>query len=407
MIVPHVIDWTYIRRKIGMAGSDDALDLLRHELSTIRKGIINGGLLISDVGNGCLAELNETIKDLRQDGEMQPIPTWMNLSRELEAYRQCYRNCALRVGEGRIGTFKDVLSAFNVFLTAARLDAYDLPVVILTDDARVGASDRRLKVTLENYEDMYEQICWRNNETFDEMREDDFDRFMACVSLSGACFGEIVFQDPYLSASFNMSADTRGDAVRWRQSVKRLLKTCVDNPKIGSVKIISEVATLVDQTCQLQWLKRWLEGRHGRHNGEPLRAAIHFCKKNPIHHDRHLFVGDSLPGCIFMRGFDICNEQGRIQKGMAFGVSRIIWNPGHNSGDNNSGDNNNDDIFHRILRLSRHRNCDAQQLFNDGQFSCDIVEWQTECCPKADKESTFEIYVRSPIRLRLTNEGLV
>ena len=120
MIVPHVIDWTYIRRKIGMAGSDDALDLLRHELSTIRKGIINGGLLISDVGNGCLAELNETIKDLRQDGEMQPIPTWMNLSRELEAYRQCYRNCALRVGEGRIGTFKDVLSAFNVFLTAAR-----------------------------------------------------------------------------------------------------------------------------------------------------------------------------------------------------------------------------------------------------------------------------------------------
>ena len=395
MIVPHIIDWAYVRRKIGTADSDDALNLLRNELSTMRKGIISGGLLVADIGNGCLAELNETIKDLRQDGEMQPIPTWMDLSRELEAYRQCYRNCALRVGEGRLGTFEDVLSAFNVFLTAARLDAYDLPIVILTDTARGSEADRRLKVTLENYVDMYEQICWRNNETFDERREADFDRFMACVSLSAACFGEIVFQDPYLSALFNMNADKRGDAVRWRQSIKRLLKTCVDNSKIFSIKIISEVATLVGQTCQLEWLKGWLEGRHGRHNGGPLRAVIHFCKKDPIHHDRHLFVGDSLPGCIFVRGFDICNERGRFQMGMAFEVSRKSWDLNHN------------DIFHRILRLPRHRNCDAQQLFKNGQFSCDIVGWQTECCPKVDKESTFEIYVRSPIHLRLTNEGLV
>ena len=401
MIVHHIIDWEYIHRLILQASSDDALELLRFRLFMMRKHIDNGGLLIVDVGNGSLSELVKAISELRQDGEAQPIPVWGNLSRELEAYKRLYIDSALKVGTDSLGNIAGVVSTFNELLHVACLDSLELPGVVLSDDSKLPVLPGCARTTIEEYENVFADVCWRDNETFRPDRERDFDRFLACVSLEASCFGEVVLQDPYLSTAFNILDELprHCDIKRWRASIKRLLKYCISNPRVESIKFVSEAKTLVAQCCQMNWLKEWLEGRHGRRNGRPLQVAIHFCKKDPQDHDRHVFFGETLPGCLFSGGLDVCNEQGLISQQRVFGVCRLKWDKNDYQG--------RGQVFHEIMRLKRRPFSEAIQLHGRTQFSCDIADWQNVCKPQSDMNSTFEFSVQPQICLRLTRDGLV
>ncbi len=405
MIVHHIIDWEYIHRLILQASSDDALELLRSRLSMMRKNIDNGGLLIVDVGNGSLSELVKAISELRQDEEAQPIPVWGNLSQELEAYKRLYIDSALKVGADSSEDIEGVVSTFNELLLVARLDSLELPGVVLSDNSELPVLPGCARTTIEEYENVFTDVCWRDNETFRPDREEDFDRFLACVSLAASCFGEIVLQDPYLSTAFNVSINreaprpNRNDVERWRGSIKRLLKYCISNPRVESLKFVSGARTLVEQDCQMNWLKQWLEGRHGRRNRSPLQVAIHFCDMGPQNHDRHIFCGETLPGCLFPRGLDVCDERGKIPNQRVFSVCRLTWDRNAYQG--------RGQVFHEIMRLKRVQFSEAIQLHGTGQFSCDIADWQNACKPQLDFSSTFEFTVQPPIRLRLTRDGLV
>lgn len=406
MIVHHIIDWEYIHRLILQASSDDALELLRLRLFMMRKHIDNGGLLIVDVGNGSLSELVKAISELRQDGEAQPIPVWGNLSRELEAYKRLYIDSALKVGTDSSENIEGVVSTFNELLHVACLDSLELPGVVLSDNSELPVLPGCARTTIEAYENVFAGVCWRDNETFRPDRERDFDRFLACVSLAASCFGEIVLQDPYLSTAFNILDELprHCDIKRWRASIKRLLKYCISNPRVESIKFVSEAKTLVAQCCQMNWLKEWLEGRHGRRNGRPLQVAIHFCKKDPQDHDRHVFFGETLPGCLFSGGLDVCNEQGLISQQRVFGVCRLKWDKNDYQG--------RGQVFHEIMRLQRLPFSDAIQLHGKTlhgktQFSCDVTDWHYVCKPQSDLNSTFEFIVHPPISRHLTRDGLV
>ena len=406
MIVHHIIDWEYIHRLILQASSDNELELLRLRLSMMRKYIDNEGLLIVDVGNGSLSELVKAISELRQDGEAQPIPVWGNLSRELEAYKRLYIDSALKVGSDSSENVVGVVSTFKELLLAARLDSLKLPGVVLSDNCELPVLPGCVRTTIEGYESVFADVRWRYDETFRPDRDRDFNRFMACVSLVASCFGEIVLQDPYLSTAFNISdkLPRSYDVERWRASIKRLLKYCINNPRVESIKFVFETKTLVDQHCQMNWLKDWSEERRGRRNGRPLQVAIHFCKKDPQDHDRHVFFGETLPGCLFSGGLDVCNEQGKISKQRVFGVRRLKWDKNAYQG--------RGQVFHEIMRLKRWHFSEAiqlhaLQLHGKTRFSCDIADWQNVCKPQSDLNSTFEFAVQPQIRLRQTMDGLV
>ena len=409
MIVSHIIDWKYIRRLVSDQATDrGSLGLLRHQLWAMRKSICRGGLLIVDDGNDALRDLVGVISDLRQDGEGQLITEWIDLSKELENYQQLYRNCSLRIGDFQVLAISDVSSSFSKFLHTARLDVYELPRIVVTDNWNLDVHPGVVVSTIEGYDDAFASVCWQDVETFDSSREEGFKRYMAGVSLAASCFHEVVFQDPYLSFAFDLSRGpaTNMDGRRWQESLKKIMRPCITNPYVKVITMVSAVDTFAGKGCKMLWLKNWLTGRNARSANASLRVVFHFCNVNRVHldrdnfHDRHIFIAEALPGCLFPRGFDICNENGQLCREIRFSVNRIKF--GVDAG------NGGEHVYYTVMKMKRHSHSDALRFanINGSPFSCDIENWKTECRPQVDAGSTFELSVQTSI-CSCTTEGEV
>jgi len=285
MIVQYIIDWEYIRKEVVNATSE-GLVLINLRLREIKKAIETNGVLFLDANRLSIRELNEIIKDLRQDSVEDTISEWQNITDTLTSFQRLYDECRILLPETH-NPLAELLLHRDRFLVVSHLAGYDLPFALITD---VSYECGALRLNLEDYSDSeVERVReeW-SNISFGAGDECAATKFWAGLSLGACANGTVTVYDPYCG---NVLSGSESNLA----SFDAIMGVFVSNKHIDSIRMVFRKEIVAERWCFNDFEKniRRLMGR--RNFRRDTKLTIRFRAKpicqHRLFHDRWIDVG--------------------------------------------------------------------------------------------------------------------